>query len=69
MHTLSGQAVSESLVSQPMVLTDVVRLIENHDALLAHFRRDVLCDLRIEEVVEGINHDVEVWQLRTISIA
>jgi hypothetical protein len=40
-----------------------VGFIEDDDAFLAELGRDVLGDFRIEEVVEGEDDNVEVWQL------
>jgi hypothetical protein len=40
-----------------------VCLVENDDALFAELGRDILGDFWIEEVVEGEDDNVEVWQL------
>lgn len=44
--------------------TDVVRLVEDDDGILAHLLRDLLGDFRVEEVVEGVDDDADLSELR-----
>ena len=65
MHTLSRarQHSVSSRRGKRYGPTDIVCLIKNDYALLAHLRRDLFCNLWIEEVVEGVDDDIEIWQL------
>ena len=67
MHTLSAQVLSQFFVRRKRLLTDIVRLIEDHNALLTHLGRDLLCDFWIKQIVKRIDHNVEVRQLNMIS--
>lgn len=37
--------------------TNVVRLVKHDDRVLAHLLTDLLGDLGVEEIVEGVDHD------------
>lgn len=62
-QTLSSRVVSLWLVRKAKGRTDVVCLVKDDDAFRAHFFGYLVCDLGIEEVVEGVDDDVCVCQL------
>ena len=41
-----------------------MRLVEDDDGILAHLLRDLLGDFRVEEVVEGVDDDADLSELR-----
>lgn len=41
--------------------TDVMGFVKDDDTVLAHFLGYLVCDLGVEEVVEGVDDDVCVW--------
>jgi hypothetical protein len=45
-------------------LTNVVRLVKDDDRVFAHVLRDLFGDFRVEEVVERVDDDVGVHELR-----
>ena len=66
MQTLSKK-VSVSLASLGMILmllTDVVCLVKHHDGIFRHFLRNLLSNLGVEQVVEGIDYDIYEGHLR-----
>lgn len=66
MHTLSETDEQED-IGYPLKLTDIVGFIKYNDTFFAHLCRDLLGDLRIEEVVERVDDDIEIRELRSVS--
>lgn len=43
-------------------------LVEHDDTVFTHLLGYLVCDLGVEEVVEGVDDDVCVWELRRASV-
>jgi len=61
MQTLSGSELTCELYAESR--TYVVRLVKHHNTLLGHLGRYLFGDFGIEQVVEGVDDHVEIWQL------
>lgn len=62
-QTLSEHDVSFNSSTPTLILTNVVCFVKYHNALLAHFSGDLLRDLWIQEIMEGVYHNVKEGQL------
>lgn len=69
MQTLSAKGVRTSSVEQAALnnrvsQTDVVSFVKDDNSVLVDLLRDLLSDLGIEEIVEGVYDDVHKWHLK-----
>jgi hypothetical protein len=46
--------------------TNVVGLVKDNDCVLGHFFRDLFGDFRVEQVVKGVDHDIDIGKLENV---